>query len=273
MTGSKVKKGVFYAATAITGVVMTAVLGLGLVFPVLVWFPDAMVLALFSDIEPAALAHRLHELTIGVFSWVLLLGVVLQLHRPERKVAPLLGAAAIPVVLSTVEAVNGNFDIAETAPLLFPLLLLGVLHPRAKALVRPGRLHTALAVLTAVAAVPWAVFAVGQARLQQLAVAGDVHAEAGHWGLMTGFAILVLIWALIGASNLPGWRIAGFAAAVSSLFYGFHSLVFPQGASAAPLGWAMAAIAWAAVYAVAAWRRERVGELPVPRATPSHVEG
>lgn len=265
MTGAKVKRGVFFAIAGATGVFMIAVLGFGLAFPVLAWFPDGLVLALFSDVEPDALAHRLHELTIGLFSWVLLLGVVLQLHRPEQRVAPLLGAVAIPVVLSVLEIVNGNFVLVDTAPLLFPLLLIGLLHPGKKGLVRPGRFHRVLAVLTAVAAVPWVVFAVGQAGLQQLSVAGDAHAEAGHWGLMAGFAILVLMWGLIGASNLPGRRITGFVAALASLCYGLHSLIFPDGASAAGVGWAIAAIAWGAAYGATTWRREGVDELPARR--------
>lgn len=266
MTGSKVKRVFFYGAAGVTGAFMAAQLGFGLAFPVLAWFPDSMLLSLFTDIEPGALAHRLHELTIGLLSWVLLLGVVLQLHKPERKVAPFLQAAAIPVVLSVVEVVNGNFVIADTAPLLLPLLLIGLLHPRAKDLVRPGPLHPALTALTAVAAVPWVVFAVGQARLQQLTAAGDVHAEAGHWGLMAGFAILVLIGGLIGASSLPGWRFSGFVVAVFSVFYGLHSLIFPEGASAAPAVWAIAATVWGAAYGAATLRRSDPRDKACPRS-------
>lgn len=266
MTGSKVKRRVFYGVTSLTAVFLTVMLGFGLVFPVLAWFPESMLFDLMDEIEPGALTHRLHELTVGILSWALVLAVFLQFHKPERKVAPLLQALAVPMVLTVVEVVNGNFVVAETAPLLTPILLVGLLHPRARDLVRLGRLDTRLAGLTALAAVPWIVFALGQSRLQRLDVAGDVHAEAGHWGLMAGFAIVVLAWGLIGASDRPGWRIPAFSTALSSVLYGIHSLVFSQVASTASVGWALAAIVWGSVYGVTAWRRATVDEIPAESA-------
>lgn len=261
MTGSKVRKRAFYGMAGVATALLIVMLGVGLSFPVLAWLPDSTLFALMDDIDPDALAHRLHELTVGIFSWVLLLSVALQFRKPERRVAPLLQGLSIPVVLSVVEMVNGNFVLVETLPLLLPLLALAVLHPAAGELIRPGRFDASLGGLTALAAVPWTVFAVGQARLQQLNITGDTHAEAGHWGLVAGFAILLVVWGLIGASDRPGWRITALITALSSVFYGAHSLLFPASGSAASVEWAMAAIAWGAVYGVAAWRRERVGEV------------
>lgn len=269
MNGPKVKRGVFFGVSGLTGAWLLVMLGFGLAFPVLAWFPDDTLFSLMDDVDPAALTHRLHELTVGVFSWTLLLGVVLQLHRPERKVAPLLAALAVPVVLSIVEIVNGNFVVADTLPLLVPLLAVGLLHPTRRALVRVGRFDLPLAGLTALAAVPWMVFAFSQARLQRVDVTGDVHAEAGHWGLMAGFGLLVLVWGLIGASDRTGWRITGFVAALSSMLYGLHSLLFSEVASAASTGWAIAAVLWGVVYGAAAWRRGRVGQAaPSPESVP-----
>lgn len=267
VTGSKVRRRTFYGMAGLTTALLIVMLGFGLSFPVLAWLPDSTLFALMDDIEPDALAHRLHELVVGVFSWVLLLSVALQFRKPERKVAPLLQGLSIPVVLSVVEMVNGNFVLVETLPLLLPLLVLAVLHPAAGELIRPGRFDARLAGLTALAAVPWALFAVGQAGLQQLNITGDTHAEAGHWGLVSGFAVLLVVWGLIGASDRPGWRITALITAVSSVFYGAHSLLFPESASAAPIGWATAVIAWGAVYGVAAWRRERVGDVSEPRTS------
>lgn len=262
MNGSKLKRGVFFGVTGLTGALLVAMLGLGLAFPLLAWFPADTLFSLMDDIDPAALTHRLHELTVGVFSWAVVLGMVLQLHKPERKVAPLLAALAVPVVLSVVEIFNGNFVLADTLPLLVPILAVGVLHPTRRELARVGRFDPTLAGLTALASVPWVVFALGQTRLQRVGVTGDVHAEAGHWGLMAAFGILVLVWGLIGASDRPGWRITGFMAALSSMLFGLHSLLFSEAASSASPGWAIAAIIWGAVYGGAASRRERAGEAP-----------
>lgn len=265
MTGSKVRKRAFYGVAGLTAALLIVMLGFGLSFPVLAWLPDSTLFALMDDIEPDALAHRLHELTVGIFSWVLLLSVAVQFRKPERRVAPLLQGLSIPVVLSVVEMVNGNFVLVETVPLLLPLLVLAVLHPAAGELIRSGRFDARLTGLTALAAVPWSVFAVGQAGLQQLNITGDTHAEAGHWGLVSGFAILLIVWGLIGASDRSGWRITALVTAVSSVFYGAHSLLFQESASALSVGWATAAIAWGAVYGAAAWRRERGGEVSEPR--------
>lgn len=261
MNGPKVKRGVFFGVSGLTGAWLLVMLGFGLAFPVLAWFPDDTLFSLMDDVDPAALTHRLHELTVGVFSWALVLGVILQLHKPEKKVAPLLAALAVPVVLSTVEILNGNFVIADTLLLLVPILAVGLLHPTRRDLVRVGRFEPTLAGLTAIAAVPWVVFALGQTRLQRVDVSGDVHAEAGHWGLMAGFGILVLVWGLIGASDRTGWRIAGFLAALSSVLYGFHSLLFPEVASAASTVWAIAAVLWGVVFGAAVWRRSGVDQL------------
>lgn len=260
MSGSKVKKGLFYGVVGLTSVLLVALFGFGLAFPVLGFLPDETLFSLMDDVDAAALSHRLHELTVGIFSWAVLLGVLVQFRKPERKLAPLLAALAVLVVLGIVEAINGNLVIADTLILLIPLLAVAFLHPRAKDLLRFGRLDRGLAGLTALAAVPWVIFAVSQAQLQQGEVTGDVHAEAGHWGFMAAFALLVVVWGMIGASDRPGWRITGFMVALASVLYGLQSLLFPEVASAAPAGLALAATAWGVVYGVVAWRRGRVDE-------------
>lgn len=260
MSSSKVKKGLFYGAVGLTAVLLVVLFGPGLAFPVLGFLPDETLFSLMNDVDAAALSHRLHELTAGIFSWAVLLGVLVQFRKPERKVAPLLAALAVPVVWGIVEAINGNLVISDTALLLIPLLAVALLHPRARDFLRVGRIDKRLAGLTALAAVPWAMFAVSQAQLQQGDVTGDAHAEAGHWGLMAGFALLVLVWGMIGASDRPGWRITGFMAAVASVLYGLQSLLFPEVASAAPVGLALAATAWGVIYGAVAWRRGRVDE-------------
>ncbi len=110
--------------------------------------------------------------------------------------------------------------------------------------------------LTAVAAAAWIPFAYRQAQLQQLATTGDAHAEMEHWNRMAVFALLVIIWALIGSSDRSGWRLTAWIAGLSSMWYGFQSLLFPA-ASAASLPWALAATGWGIAYIFVAERRAR----------------
>ncbi len=223
-------------------------------FLVLFWLPDDTLLSMFDDLTRADLVHRVHDTALSMMAWSLVIGVAVQLHRPQSKAAPMLQALAIPVLIIVADVLRGRFDLFGVIVLAL-LLLLAFLHPRRGDLLKVPHFDGAMAGLTAVAAVPWLVFAVDQARLQLLDVAGDVHAERGHWGLMTQLAVLVILWALIGSSNHTGWRLTAWVAGMVSAIYGLQSLVFPDVGSSAITGWALAAMAWGVVYLVMAERR------------------
>jgi hypothetical protein len=67
----------------------------------------------------------------------------------------------------------------------------------------------------------------------------------------------MIVWGLLGSTDLPGWRITAWIVAYGSIVYGLQSLVFPHQASAAPASWAIVTVGWGAVYLVAAERRAR----------------
>jgi hypothetical protein len=234
----------------------------GLELPLLLvwWLPDSAVLAIAPFFEPAELAHRIHHMTLSVLAWATVLAVGVQLRRPERRVAPLLQALAFAVAITLVELGTGTFSVDDSAPFLVPLLLLALLHPRARELVGVPRLDRAMTGLTAVAVIPWTVFAAGQAELQRLNVAGDPHAQLHHWNLMTAFAVLVVLWALIGSTDRPGWRLTAWIAGLASAVYGLQSLFFSDLASAAPAAGGIAALAWGVAYLVVAERRVPLSE-------------
>lgn len=221
---------------------------------VIMWLPEATILSIEGAPEPA---HRLHFMGITLFLWAMLVGTVLQLRRPQRRVAPMLMALAVPVALALGEVASGTYTVAGTAPPLVALGLIALLHPKARDLVRVRRLDRVMSGLTVVALVPWLAFAAGQAQLQSLALPGDPHAEMGHWTWMVSLAILVVLWGLIGASDRSGWRLVAWAAGLASAIYGLQSLIFPGVASTAAAPWAVAAIAWAVAYLVATERRAR----------------
>jgi hypothetical protein len=122
-----------------------------------------------------------------------------------------------------------------------------------------------MAGLTALAAIPWIVFALSQAEFARLNLPTDEHAQLEHWIRMAVFAIVMIVWALIGATDLPGWRLTAWTVAYGSIVYGLQSLVFPSQASAAAAGWAIAALAWGVAYLVAAERRVRAAKTAIAR--------
>lgn len=231
----------------------------GLMEIVFMWLPDAMVVAMFDDITTADLDHRAHFNSIGIVSWALVPAVLVHLRRPERRVGAMLLAVAIVVTGAVVYGLSGSLTdwLFEEVTLLIPVLLLAWLHPRAADLVRRPRLERTMANLVAVAAVPWLVFGVGQALLQWRAVPGDSHAAMEHWATSALMAVTIVVAGLIGSTDHTGWRLPAWVAALASIDYGLHSLVFPEVASSATTGWALAAVAWGCTFALAIVRRSR----------------
>lgn len=144
-----------------------------------------------------------------------------------------------------------------------------VLHPRRTARItavdRPALL---LAVL---GAVPFVVYAWGQLRLQFGPPDPFGHVEANHYFGMAALAGALTLAALLGSTDLPGWRLVAWIAAGSAVLLGIASAVHPDRASAFPIGWALAAVAWGIAYVlVVALRRPRRGVSvdPPPQSTP-----
>jgi hypothetical protein len=125
--------------------------------------------------------HQLHEMNAGPLNLLILAGMLLQFHRPERKVAALQMANLVFIASIVVSLVAGTFF---PPILLFLVLTVGAawLHPKRQEMLRFGRPgNPELLVLVALAAVPLIIYAVNQLTLQLTAV-GDPHAEFGHYG-------------------------------------------------------------------------------------------
>ena len=254
---SRVRKRFFQGLVILFSLFLLVSFNLVYLMLVVSWLPDATYLAIISDLEAADLVHRVHDSMLPVTAWTLLIGTALQLRRPQDNVAPLLMALTIPVALTSIHLLTGTFDPQFTAISLVPLLLIALLHPRARGLLRVRRLDGPMAVLTGLAAIAWLRFAYAQAQLQRLALPGDAHAEMEHWSRMAAFALFIILWGVIGASDRPGWRLVAWVAGLASAWYGLQSLLFPTAASTAAVTWAVAAIAWGIAYIVAAERRAR----------------
>lgn len=256
---SRIRRVAFRVLAVLTSLWVLAMSIFGLMEIVLMWLPGDTLLSLIDDLTPADLAHRTHYMNAGVIAWAVVLGVVVQLRKPARREAPMLHALAVAVGASVLFALSGSLGdwLLEEATLLVPLVALALLHPRTRQLVRWPTWDRDMAALAAVAAVPWLVYAVGQAQLQWRNVAGDVHAEVEHWAAAALMALVVVACALIGSTTHSGWRLTSWIAALASVNYGLHSLVFETQASAASAPWAIAATAWGVVYAASIVRRSR----------------
>lgn len=220
------------------------------------WLPADAWLAVRADRSPGDQVHRLHSLALGVISAGMLTGVVLQLHRPRRKVGALLMALAAVLAVALGSIITGTFTVAGVAPFLVVILLLCVLHPSARALLRPSPVNLPMLALAGLAAGPWIAYALG------LRDAAGPVGDADHRSFVAAVALLVPLWAIIGTGGRPGWAFPAGAAVLAAACVGFQSLLFPDALSGLEAGWASAAVAWGVAYGTVAGLRAREARTP-----------
>ena len=203
------------------------VLGLSeaLFFGIAGWLDAATLESLF----PGAAPHRLHGITLGIISGVLVLCIVVQLWDPRQHLAAaLLGVVALSSY--TLGALpSGTLD---------PLALVGLAIVAAMAWLHPARggaEFMPLNPLAIVSAVPLligvAVFAGTELQAQVTAAAADEHAQFGHYALMAATAVTVAGAAVIGSSSLRGAWLAGWLGVGAALAFGVASIVYPTSVS------------------------------------------
>lgn len=231
-------------------------------YPLIVvnWLPDGAWLAVRSDHGPADLVHRLHSLSLSVLAWGMFLGIALQAHWPNRKLAPLLAALAVPVAIAAAEMMSGTYTFAGTAPFIIAILLVVALHPAARALMRMPRWNLPMLGLAAIAVLPWITYAASIAHAVRPA---DPGWEVDHLTFTSALALLPVMWGIIGASDRPGWQYAAGAALVAAGFVGLQSAIFPYVLSGLSGPWTAAALAWCLAYAGAVVFRSRQAGLEI----------
>lgn len=257
--GTRPRRIAFRVLAVLTSLLVSALMIFAATEVVFMWLPWDTLMSVIDDLPAADEIHRGHWNISGIIAWALVLAVLVQLRKPERRVAPMLQAVGIVVAGAVVYGLSGTLGewLAEEVILLVPVLLLALLHPRARDLVRCPRTDRTMGGLVGVAAVPWLVFAVDHALLQWRNLSDDAHAGLEHWATAALLAVVILWCGLLGSSDHSGWRLPAWIAALASIEYGLHSLVYPEAASAASTFWAVAAILWGAAFAVAAVGRSR----------------
>lgn len=252
----------FRVLSVLLGLFLLASFVFGLLEVVLMWLPDQFFIDnadLGEDYPGGIPVHRSHFMAIGLVAWTVVPAVLVQLRKPWRRVAPMLVAAVMAVTALVAYGLAGTFQewVVEDLVMAVPILVLATLHPRAAALLRRPAFDRTMGGLAVVAAVPWAVYGLAQARLQFLDQPGDIHTGLEHWATALLLAVAVVTCAVVGASDHDGWRLPAWTAAAASMLFGVHSLVFPGLASGLPTVAAVGAVAWGGAYAVAVVRRAR----------------
>lgn len=260
--GSRGRRIAFRVVSVLTGLFLLAMFSIPLLEVVFMWLPAATLAEMFAE-EGESVAelelHRSHFMSVGIVAWAVVPAVLVQWRKPARRVAPMLQLVVIAVMATVLYGLSGTFaeSLLEEGLVLAPVLLLAFLHPRARSLLRRPMFDRTMVSLAAIATIPWVVSAIADARLQLANAAGDIHAEPEHWATAALMALAITACAFIGASDHDGWRLPAWIAALGSAMYGAHSLAFPDAVSAAPVVWAVAAVVWGVVFAVATVRRSR----------------
>lgn len=257
---SKARRVAFRVLAVFTSLWLLALSIFGLLELVLMWLPLETISSIVGEDFSEDAVHRTHFISVGIVAWTAVLAILVQLRKPERRVAPMLQLMAIAVGAAVLFALSGTLGdwLLQEATILVPALLLAWLHPSRHELFTKPAFDRSMAGLAALATVPWAWYIVDNARLQL--ISADSHAEMEHWATAALMAIVLSVCAFLGSSDHAGWRLPAWIAAGASVIFGVHSLVFPGLPSALPAAWAGAAILWGVAYGVGIIRRPEAGQ-------------
>lgn len=232
----------------------------GLLEPFFMWLPAETVAEMFGEETSFIALHRTHAMAIGIVAWAIVLSMLVQLRKPERRLAPMLllvGAAAAGTVLFGLSGTLAEWLMEEIAFVLVPIGLVVLVHPGRDSLLTKPAFDRRMGGLAVAAAIPWLFYILNNAWLQLVNTDGDPHAAMEHWGIAGLMGVSIALSAILGASSKPGWALTAWLAVGGSVVFGVHSLVFPGLASALPAFWAVAAILWGVGYGSMTVRRSR----------------
>jgi putative effector of murein hydrolase LrgA (UPF0299 family) len=217
--------------------------------------------------------HRTHDLTFSYLFVPAMVGIVAQFRRPSRNIAAMVMAIVpsvallLTVLLTFVLYSNGRTLQPPWLMVMAGAIIAFVLHPAGGVLFRSftrARISWKLLALTGVAALPLLVFAIRNLSLQGTVL--DSHAAPGHYGFMAAFALTVIGGTLLASLRPDGWRLTAWVAGLLPALLGVTSLAYPDATSSLGVPWALAAIAWGALFVTAA-EFTKAAEHPAPRDT------
>ena len=194
-----------------------------------------------QDVGP----HRIHDLNFLALVWLGIIGIGLQLYRPDRRV----NAVILPVVVMgplAAMAVVTNSPISML-PVLFTAfgLVVVALHPAGRSVVRfdpVDRVDRGLLGIVFVAGVPLVGYAATE--LSKQFTSGDEHVALVHYGSMALLAVLVVVLGILASTRQRDWRFPAWAAGILAVYLGTSSVAFPDYASSVGPIWGSLATVW-----------------------------
>jgi hypothetical protein len=217
----------------------------------------ALFTVVFGFIDEGQRIHRFHNILLASLLLVLTAPpLIAAIRDPERATIPLmhlLVVSAAGVVTMVLALTVDPF----TLPVLVLLGVLWLLRPGKDSPFPPGRPSAILVVLVLAAAVPLAVYAFDNARLQDIDTTSE-HAEFFHWVETSFTAAAVLFLGLLVSMRPAAYRMSAWCAGAAIAILGAASLLLPTYASAFDTLWAWAALAGGLVFvAVDEWEYRR----------------
>ncbi len=257
---SKKRRIAFGVVATLVALLILAQQVFGLMELVFMWLPAETVAEMFEEETSFIVLHRAHFMAVGIIAWAVVLSMLVQLRKPERRVAPMLLVVVTALGATIVYGLSGTLSewlIEEIALVVVPVSLVVLLHPSRDRLFSKPAFDQPLAGFAALAAAPWLVYIVDNAWTQFTNAAGDPHAEMEHWATAALMGTVIVVGAFLGSSDHPGRGLTAAIAAGGSVVFGVHSLVFHGLASALPMFWAVLAILWGIGYGAMFIRRSR----------------
>jgi hypothetical protein len=209
--------------------------------------------------------HEMHWFAQGVYAWSMVAAVAVQLRRPATQVGAAWVYGAGTVLAFAMVLALADLP-AEVVPIIAAAIVIAaiafVAHPsswRAKfsPISTPSR---TLFAMTAVAAVPMVIYAVGQLNIHLASGPHDEHYEFGHWVVMAVYAVLVPLFGAVAAGKVSGWRFPLWVAGIMAAALGVGSLGITA-VSQLTTVWSLLAIGWGAAFIA-------VGELEARQPDP-----
>lgn len=190
-------------------------------------------------------------------------GVIAAIVLPAAFLVQLRGASLQVAALQQVVAVAVAFTLAGVLA-LDPLSFISVATLAVMLAIRsrlslgrirlwPSRVVSIrLFALTAMAAVPWLVYALEMAENGRAGLAPGESAgrpQAGGWAGAAALSLLSILLGLLAATKTRGWRLPAFSAAAAALVFGLVSILNPHAPGSAGALWGALAIGWSVLFA------------------------
>ncbi len=241
------RRRIAFRACALILVVVFGLGFFGLISLVLGWFEAVYgVAGPVTDLGYGAL--------VGI---ILTMGLLAQLHAPERKIAGIQQVALVIPALLIGSAIA--FDSQNVVPALILMPAVGILlalHPARQEFLRRGSgFSPRLLAITAVGTVPLSAYALDMGA-QARALAGPPH-HVQRLSTMAAMGIAIVLTGLLAALQTRGWRIPAWSAGMAAVVFGLASMVFPDQRGAEGRGWGGVAIAGGVLFIAVAELEDR----------------